>query len=386
MKNVSVTNCKAHNSAIDLLRFVMCLAIVAHHFYLTNMPAPSPFIFNGAWILTEAFFILSGVFMAESCPTVLKGGMREVITDSARYIFKKVSKIYPYFFTAFVIEFFAKEILSKEPLVNIFKQFVNSIWTLLLVYMLGFHDCGFMGVTWYISAMLIAMAFLYPLIRTSKTVFTNIIAPVIVLIAYISCDMYSGGNMLGTGNPRQWMGVCYTGTMRAFGGIALGVMVWSASKCLSDSVVVHGPKRIALTALEVAGYAGVIYMVIFPVEGKESFPLIIALAALIALTKSNITYSGYLPERLCRYLGRLSLSVYLCQLTAVFLIWYIANNPWGGVLLPVGDYHALLLWYIVLTVILGIVVDVGVTAILKKRKKLKRLGIGESRDGQHNYS
>lgn len=51
-----------------------------------------------------------------------------------------------------------------------------------------------------------------------------------------------------------------------------------------------------------------------------------------------------------------------------------------------GDYHALLLWYIVLTVILGIVVDVGVTAILKKRKKLKRLGIGESRDGQHNYS
>lgn len=77
------------------------------------------------------------------------------------------------------------------------KKLADSVWTLLMVYMLGFEECGIMGVSWYLSAMLLAMLVLLPLLLSDQELYLHTLAPVIMLAAYVTLDMHSGGQGLG---------------------------------------------------------------------------------------------------------------------------------------------------------------------------------------------
>lgn len=87
-----------------------------------------------------------------------------------------------------------------------------------------------------------------------------------------------------------------------------------------------------------------------------------------------MTYSGHLPEKICGYLGRLSLSVYLCQLTGIFVIWYLACH----VKIIPYVYSDMLPWYILFTIVLGLGIDFIVTKFIQVTVKKEE---GEKNDG-----
>lgn len=259
---------KKRNSTIDMLKFISCLVIVIHHSYMLTVPNTVPCVYHGGWIFTDFFFMISGLFMAESIGKTDPSSCQWV-GASVRFLLRKFARIYPYFITAFFIEFFVKVILSKLTIGEILGQLTNSIWKILLIDMLGFQDCGYMGITWYLSAMLIALALLYPLIYSNKECFLNFLAPAIVIIAYVYMDMYTGGNGLGEGQVREWLGLCFFGTVRAIGGIALGTVVWSGARYFELANIADHLLKALLTVLEVAGYLYVLAASYHSVVGKK---------------------------------------------------------------------------------------------------------------------
>ncbi len=266
----------------------------------------------------------------------------------------KAGRIYPYFLTAFALEFLVKEGVSKVSLFQTLRDLIQSVWTLSFLYMIGLPDVGFMGVVWYISSMLLCMAVLYPFLYCNKELYLRVIAPVTALFSYVWMDSYTGGNGLGVGAVREWVGICYLGTVRALGGISLGGIIWSAVEYLRRIRIRGKTIRLFLTGVECLGYTVAIYACYGPVSGKLTYAILAVLAGSLVLTGAGCTYSakltgGFLP----RYLGRLSISVYLFQLSAIFIIWYLASEmKW----IPYR-YESMLPWYLTLDLLIAVMMD-----------------------------
>lgn len=342
------------NNAVDFLQFLFCMAIVCHHSYMLMYPSVFPCYFQGAWIFTDFFFFLSGILMIGSAEKVPIDSRKHVWRETGKFILHKFGRIYPYFLTAFFLHFGIVRYFESKSLMECFSDLADSIWTLLMVYMLGFNDCGTLGVSWYLSAMLIAMAFLFPLLLVNERLYLHTLAPVIVVAAYVLLDMHSGGQGLGGGSPREYIGFAMTGTVRAFGGLCAGALLRSAAKYMAEFRNSPGYVRIFYTMLELCGYGYVICRSAKEIVGKDSYVCLLILAVSLTLTVSGVTYSGgFLPDAVCRYLGRLSLSVYLCQQAAIALVFWL---PVKTNRIPL-DYPVMFLVYIPAALAIGAVVD-----------------------------
>lgn len=342
------------NHMVDFLRFLFCIGIVCHHSYMLMNPPVIPCYFQGAWILTDFFFFLSGIFMVGSAERISADSRGHVWRETGRFILHKFRRIYPYFLTAFFLHFGIVRYFESKGLMECLSDLADSVWTLLMVYMLGFDDCGTLGVSWYLSAMLIAMMVLFPLLLANDELFLHTFTPIIVVTAYVLLDMHSGGQGLGGGNPREYIGFVMTGTVRAFGGLCTGVLLWSSAKFMEKFRKSNVYVRTFYTMLELCGYGYVVCRSAKEIVGKDSYVCLLILAASLTLTVSGVTYSSrFLPDVICRYLGRLSLSVYLCQQAAIALVfWLPVKTDW----IPL-DYPVMFFVYILTALIVGAIVD-----------------------------
>ena len=230
--------------------------------------------------------------------------------------------------------------------------------------MIGLPDAGFMGIVWYISSMLLCMAVLFPFLYCNKDLYLRVIAPFAALFSYVWMDCYTGGNGLGMGAVQEWVGICYFGTVRALGGIALGAIIWSAAEYLRG-VHIHKRIRLLLTCVECLGYAAVVYSSYSEISGKMTYVMLAALAGSLILTAAGCTYSAKLAGGFwTHYLGRLSMSVYLFQLSAIFITWYLASEmKW----IPYR-YETMLLWYLVLDLLIAVIADQLISRIFLKQR------------------
>ena len=87
--------------------------------------------------------------------------------------------------------------------------------------MTGIYLRGIDGVVWYLSAMLLSMAVLYPLLRRHREVMERIVCPIAALfILGYFCQAFGHPR-----NPTKWLGLVYKGLLRGFAEISLGVTI-----------------------------------------------------------------------------------------------------------------------------------------------------------------
>lgn len=290
--------------------------------------------------------------------------------EDVRFIFHKALKIYPYFIAAFLIEFLVKESLGHATLAVAATDLINSVWKLLLLQMLGLPGGEFMGISWYISAMLLATLILYPFLYKDREFYLRAVAPVVMLVMYVCLDMASGGNGNGLFGPETTkIGPIPSGMFRAMGGISIGAVIWSGAESLRTRRYGR-TARVLMTVFECGCYIGVLAASASEIYGRKAYCCWGVLAAALTLTKSGVTYTSLLPEGICRYLGRLSKSIYLCQQTAIFLVWY------GASALGIMPYRYanMMPWYFVLALLLGVIVDAAVTKIISTRRRDQKIG------------
>ena len=116
----------------------------------------------------EFFFVVSGLFMAAS--TLKPDSNLSLGKDTFYFIKRKISGLMPNIYVAWVIAFVVEHI-GEFHLITILIHLVQSFLELLLITETGLRLFLANSVSWYLSAMLLGMLILYPLMKKYKDTF-----------------------------------------------------------------------------------------------------------------------------------------------------------------------------------------------------------------------
>ena len=160
--------------------------------------------------------------------TGICGEMTGIGSETLHFILHKIRSFLPEFLLAWWIGFVLIGVVRQYGVLDYLKAFGNDFWELTLVKMSGLFTHGIDGAMWYLSAMLLGMAILYPLLRTKRDLMTHLVCPLLALFLY-------GYLCQAEGHPRDpivWLGLCYKGLVRAIAGLCTGVVICVAVRRL----------------------------------------------------------------------------------------------------------------------------------------------------------
>ncbi len=317
------------NGEIDVFRFLFCIGILLYHFG----DKFNHVVCKNGNIGVEFFFLVSGYLMAKSADKYADRSLSssEIADDTWLFIKKKVASFYPYYLLAMFLTLVVRKIIvGGAGFFQTIKYLVRSI---------PYYSLTFVGLdytysnnlhvssTWYLSAMLICMFIIFPLLLRAGRFCGKIVAPIVsvFLLGYLNTTY---GKVIVN---EQWGGIVYLALIRAMAELLLGVFVYycvddflkkDAQTSESNSIVI----KIIVTLIKAGAYMTVIlYAKGFDFGGKFSLHALLMAALAIAFSFANIGYT--IPDcRVTRFLGRISLPIYMFHGT----IMHVVNDYTGG--------------------------------------------------------
>lgn len=303
------TQPQKRNGAIDFWKFVFSLVIVSFHtFHYRSINGMQPFISGNSSV--EFFFLVSGFLMAQSAyrnnaAFSDKGSLGEA---TFHFMKRKIKGLYPEFTVAWIFAFIVMHLAKKSfTLTSMAKDFLTGIWELCLLRMSGLAGYRANVVTWYISAMILAMLILYPLLFKYKDTFLFILAPAlsIFLLGY----MYQVFGSLNGGTT--WQHFYYRGYMRALADLCLGCILWKICQAIKRYQYTE-LARILFSAVELSGYMFCLFWMFGKHSSEMTFVILMIFAVCIPITFSHKAITASLfDNRLCYFLGKASFSLYI---------------------------------------------------------------------------
>ncbi len=155
---------KRHNQTLDCWKLLAALLIMGHHAVLIG--ESDNYIFHGAYIYTEFFFMVSGFFLVRS----LEAGK---VKNSSSYVKKTLYRLFPYTAVAISVQYILTGLLSGS-----WKQCLKTwiVWPLEIFYLTDLHiGVAQLGHLWYIAAMLFTMPIVCWVFLKDKEIFKIII-------------------------------------------------------------------------------------------------------------------------------------------------------------------------------------------------------------------
>lgn len=313
---------RSRNGTIDFLKFIFALVVVIFHG--RKLAAGNEFaFFQSGYLAVEFFFLVSGFLMMRSASRVT--GDRPIGHETVSFLARKIKGLYPAILFAFVPALATVTYIGSVPATA--GSILSSVWEISLLRMSGIQGTTANTITWYISAMLIAMLLLSPLILKFKDSFSYIIAPLafIFIMGYLS----QTGSLI---SPEKWMSVVYRGLLRALGELCLGCVCWQVSEQLKK-ISFTAFARVSLFVLQWGCILFSLGIMNVPAS-KLGYVCIILLAIGITIGFSGISAltpppRGVLPGRICSWLGAFSLPLYLNHAYIRHIFRYVLKLPYG---------------------------------------------------------
>ena len=238
-------------------------------------------------------------------------------SETLHFILHKIRSFLPEFLIAWWIGFVLIGVVRQYGVLDYLKAFGNDFWELTLVKMSGLFTHGIDGAMWYLSAMLLGMAFLYPLLRTKRDLMTHLVCPLLALFLY-------GYLCQAEGHPRDpvvWLGLCYKGLVRAIAGLCTGVVICVAVRRLkrfSPSGLTKTGNALAIGVQLLCLILAIRYMAEQEPSEYDYFYMFL-LMLLVLLSFAGFGLESVLGNSqrfhlLSAFLGKYSLSLYLGHL------------------------------------------------------------------------
>lgn len=315
---------KRSNGTIELLRFVFSIAIVC-----THVRAVSNFsYFGGGWFGVEFFFIISGVFMAQSAQKIIAKQDIDVPDETRKFILKKINQFLPHFLLLILLCFLLVYIPSGDITFNgILVELISIVPGILLTSMAGTTNlCSSIpGVTWYLSAMIIGLMILYPIYLKWNSLSRNIIFP----LAAIFCTGYVAFTYGNLYYAWEINNLIRAGLIRAIGEMCLGVVAFDVSMYLRKIKITNVGKVISA----IIGIFCIISIVCFIQEiiAPPHISMVYVMAILVVIVYSEICFKIN-SNKIITYLGKVSLCIYLFHMLIInaLIVWvgadYVSNN------------------------------------------------------------
>lgn len=356
---------KQHNVTIDFLRFLFSVIVVLHH--SRYVLGDDNCYFLGGSLAVEFFFFVSGYLLLVGADKagrkngagyLLPGGVdgagrteaagletkgvgagttgiggeangigsettgigaeaNGIGSETLHFILHKIRSFLPEFLIAWWIGFVLIGVVRQYGVLDYLKAFGNDFWELTLVKMSGLFTHGIDGAMWYLSAMLLGMAILYPLLRTKRDLMTHLVCPLLALFLY-------GYLCQAEGHPRDpivWLGVCYKGLVRAVAGLCTGVVICMAVRRLKR----FSPLGLTKTGNALAIGAQLLCLILAirymaeqePSEYDYFYMFLLMLLVLLSFAGfglESVLGNSQQLHLLSAFLGKYSLSLYLGHL------------------------------------------------------------------------
>lgn len=301
MKNNKVAN--KRNGFLDFLKLLFAFIIVIGHgdtiYGSVNPNKLIPLASFGV----EFFFLVSGAMLLRSFEKQKQS--KSISEDTFNFMIHKIKGLCPNYYVAWITLFIILSIGNN--LTTIILNFFKAVPELLFLKMSGMPTLVFNGNTWYISAMLLALLIIYPIIRKNKDFFIKYIAPTITIfgVGYLT---YNYQTVLVID---QWNGFMYAGLIRGIVEICMGCLAYEISKKIKD-INLTKLGKIILTLIEVGLYAGIIVLLFSYSFRHALFVLLFVLMIALSITLSSNTYTKEIFSfKIFNWMGEYSYSLYL---------------------------------------------------------------------------
>lgn len=311
-----------YNGGLDFWKLVFTFVIVMYH--AGEIGEWDNFFPVGATAV-EFFFILSGYFMAVSAvkkPPLEAGTLGR---ETAGFIWHKIKSILPYYLFGYAISLltYGYFILRGESAGTIVDRLSKAIPNFLLLSTSGLEETTVLGVTWYISAMLLAMCFLYPLLRKYRDMYLHVIAPLsAILMAGYLCQKY------GHFSLSYELDIFVTKEiLRAVVGLNIGCTVYVVSEKLKK-VSFTTLSRVLLAVVEWGCYLWVLLGMHFKKADYVFVELFLYFFALSITTSKQSILGHVFDHNFIKATNRFSLALYLCHSACRRVIRYLEPD-WG---------------------------------------------------------
>ena len=181
------------------------------------------------YIGVEFFFMLSGYFMAAGIDKSRRSTAVQTPlgTDSVRYIWKKYFSIFWYHIIAFVALVAVHSLINKDFSMD---KLFDVIPGALLITRTGIRFFDINGVEWYLSAMVLVMAAMYPVAKKHFDVYAKAIAPISAALIY-GWLIQKYHTLSGT---TIWTELGFRCMWRAAAGLNVGMFMYCCVKPLKN--------------------------------------------------------------------------------------------------------------------------------------------------------
>lgn len=205
--------------AIEWNRFLFSLVIAVFH-----MSAQREF-FPNTYVVSEYFFIVTG-FLTIKSVVEMDGKETEHVTEmTVRFLKKKFISLLPYSIFAFVMSIPVLWFTERWKLVEAAKNILYGIPEMLFLGESGLKFVTYNRQVWYISAMLIALAIIYPMMVKDVKRFLYVLTPVgtALLYGFIYHHFWNGF----IAGPYESYFILRGTVIRALAGLLLGCLMYA---------------------------------------------------------------------------------------------------------------------------------------------------------------
>ncbi|MCI9087068.1 MAG: acyltransferase family protein [Clostridia bacterium] len=298
---------KKHNGIISFWKFCFCIMVVLFHSQLLATNEESTLFSQGA-IAVEFFFLVSGFLLAKTTlrKNEQKMGTENLGKETFHFIWKKYLFFLPYMLFGGFLGLLLQNIYNDVGTY----QNISSIWDILLLRMTGLNGNVVIGQAWYISAMLLSMMILYPLLRKYQQNFIYLVAPLIVLLGF----GWLSRNYSNLRGPDIWINFTFKGVIRAFSELSLGCILYLiCQKVKQINFTKFG--RFVITIIEIIGFIFPFLIAQFASTSKYDFIIvpILAISILLAFSEKTLELNCF-NHQFFFWLEKLSLPLYICHI------------------------------------------------------------------------
>lgn len=310
------------NYELDFIKLVFTLLVfIAHTSFFMSADTHAAFIppMLGS-ISVHFFFIISGMFMANSITKSNESDSDEAAKNAINFCIKKAKRIAPTYWISLII------VVLIYTYVYISTTNERAIYLILARVFPAFMFTNMSGngifinaPAWYLSAMFICMLPLAYLLYRKKNFVLYVFSPFVsvILLGYIAKS-----NNYVFWDQLEQIGIFLAGTLRALCGLCFGIVAFTVSQKIRV-ISINKAWRVTLTIVEVLLWTIFFCTWFFTNDGKAIFSVLMILPAAIAVTFSGQSYIINLFKfKFMRYLEPLSFSIYLNHWAA----WTVVDN------------------------------------------------------------